>query len=893
MNTFDTGLVLTTKLQRPNLPGDFIPRPKLIEYVNKDLQRPFTLVSAGAGYGKSTFVSSWFSEISQKNCWLSLDENDNDLRTLFVHFVSAIRTVMPDFGMKTAGLLNIPDMPGINILKNTLINDLNELPEMVILALDDFHIIYNRDIIDIFTESLKFPPKNFHLVIISRSDPALPLSRFRAKNKMKEIRSSHLQLTQHEIQSFVESHLKTKDAEMIAQMLNSRLEGWFTGLRFAVLHLSLQDMKRKSIDQIEFFSGNSDTYFMDEILEHLDGDMLNFLLKTSILHKFNGDIADYLLQNKNKNGHAQINKLVNNNLFIINLDNRSEWFRYHHVFHGLLQKEFKKRFSEKEVSSLKLRAVKWFEEHGMIHEAITLVSQSGDMESLVALIEKYTHVPLNEDKWYVLEQWLDKIPAVYIDQSPALLIARMWVLQHKNIFWAIPGLLTKLDELQQKHKLNKETELQAIYFKGVIHFWSAEIKESMALFKTVLENISSERIGAYSLTSIYYGTAAQQNGTPEPVYREAEEILQSGRLHPTFKILLLGKLIYMRVLEGDLFRVKQLLEKQLMISLSVNDVFAQAWINYFYGYVAFQNYDLEKAESYFGQAINNVYYLNMTAPMDSFAGMLLTQKMLNQEEEYQNTYDKMLSFVSDKAHPVYTSLSYSLRARLSLHENDLKTAGKWMKLADMSFSSGNVLFDIEVPRLTECRVLLAHNDPVKTGEALQKLRGYLKLAERINNTPFLINTLVLLAVAYNKQHNNKSAKDALTQALQKAHREKWIFPFVESGKEIQHLLTSLEAEGTVRKFILDILRAIFHDAVNRKGEKLSGAPENYFDNLTNRELDVLDLMAKRFSNKEIAEALFISSVTAKRHTINIFQKLDVHKRREAVIKAQHLGIIKT
>jgi len=348
MNTFDTGLVLTTKLQRPNLPGDFIPRPKLIEYVNKDLQRPFTLVSAGAGYGKSTFVSSWFSEISQKNCWLSLDENDNDLRTLFVHFVSAIRTVMPDFGMKTAGLLNIPDMPGINILKNTLINDLNELPEMVILALDDFHVIYNRDIIDIFTESLKFPPKNFHLVIISRSDPALPLSRFRAKNKMKEIRSSHLQLTQHEIKSFVESHLKTKDAEMIAQMLNSRLEGWFTGLRFAVLHLSLQDMKRKSIDQIDYFSGNSDTYFMDEILEHLDGDMLNFLLKTSILHKFNGDIADYLLQNKNKNGHAQINKLVNNNLFIINLDNRSEWFRYHHVFHGLLQKEFKKRFSEKE-----------------------------------------------------------------------------------------------------------------------------------------------------------------------------------------------------------------------------------------------------------------------------------------------------------------------------------------------------------------------------------------------------------------------------------------------------------------------------------------------------------------------------------------------------------------
>jgi LuxR family maltose regulon positive regulatory protein len=203
------------------------------------------------------------------------------------------------------------------------------------------------------------------------------------------------------------------------------------------------------------------------------------------------------------------------------------------------------------------------------------------------------------------------------------------------------------------------------------------------------------------------------------------------------------------------------------------------------------------------------------------------------------------------------------------------------------------LYDIEVPRLTECRVLLAHNDPVKTGEALQKLRRHLKLAERINNTPFLINTLVLLAVAYNKQQNNKSAEDVLTQALQKAHREKWIFPFVESGKEIQHLLTSLKAKGALKKFILDILRAIPHNAVSKKRKKLSGIPENYFDNLTNRELDVLDLMAKRFSNKEIAEALFISPGTVKRHTINLFKKLDVHKRREAVLKAQHLGILKT
>jgi LuxR family maltose regulon positive regulatory protein len=891
MNTFDAGLVLTTKLQRPNLPGDFIPRQNLLEFVNTNLQRPLTLVSAGAGFGKSTFVSGWFNEIDTKNCWLSLDENDNDLRIFLIHLISAIKTVVPDFGKKTSDLVGIPNLPGINILKNTLINDLNELSETVILALDDFHVINNRNIFSILSECLKFPPKNFHLVIISRTDPSLPLSRLRAANKMKEIRSAHLKLTQPEIEKFIENHPEIKNTEKVTKLLYSNLDGWFTGLRFVILRLSFLDVEKENLEDIHIISSHSDAYFIDEVLGRLDGDLLNFLLKTSVLHKFNNSLADYLLQSDNS--YTFINKLVNNNLFIVNLDSRGEWFRYHHVFHTLLQKELKKRLSEDEIFSLKTRAVKWFEEQGMINEAIILASQAGNLKTMVSLIEKYMHHPLNKDKWYVLEQWLEKIPERYFDQSPTLLIAQMWVLQHKNIFWQIPELLKKFNQLQEKQKPAKDDELQALYFKGVILFWAGKVEESMLLFKTVLDNLSQELIGAYSLASIYYGTSAQQNGVAGPVYRETEKILHRRRLHPTYKFLLLGKLMYIKVLDGDLSMVKQLAKKQFQTSLPLNDLFGLAWVNYFRGYIAFQNFNLKKAETYFEQAIDNVYYLNMTAPMDSFAGLLITQKMLNKQQEYRDTYDKMISFVNDKAHPVYSSLSYSIRARLALLENDLEAAGKWMKNVDLSFDSGNVLFDIEVPRLTECRVLLANNDSEKHKEALSKLQKHRELAERTNNIPFLINTLVLLSIAYAKLQESEHAKEVLTLALTKAQKGNWKFAFIEAGKDISPILDLLASENNLTAFIHSILKAISNHTIsqnkNRKKENI--LQEHYLTPLTNRELDVLELMAKRLSNKEIAAALFISPGTVKRHIINVFQKLDVHKRQEAVSKARLLGIL--
>ena len=889
--------VLNTKLRRPDLPGDFVPRPHLVEYVNRDLERPLTLVSAGAGFGKSTFVSSWFRELPYRNCWLSLDENDNDLRTFLLYFLAAMDKALPGFGSKTRTLLTFPQLPGEEVLRSSLINDLSALTERVVLALDDFYVIHDPQIIRVISGLLRFPPKNFHLVIITRSDPSLPLSRLRARNKMKDIRSSHLRMTKKEICIFLKNHLKTDQLEEVVDLLNAKLEGWITGLRIAVLYLSMQNSREENI--VEILTGTlvSETYFLDEVLEYLDENTSVFLLKTSVLQKFNPELADFVMDDPSgdpSGSQEVLQELLRKNLFIIPLDREKRWFRYHHLFQALLQKELNKRFPEERVIRLHKRAAEWYESAGLIDEALFHASQTGDLDTMAALIERNMHTPIDEDKWYLLERWLRQIPETMIRQSPDLLIAKMWVFHHKNIIWSIPGLLTQFEKIRASRPPDRNTVLQAQFFQGVILFWGNEIKESLQLFGRVRKEIPEKNVGTLSLVRIYYATASQLNGSGQQAYEEMQSILYGKEQSSTSQVLLLGALQYIALLAGDLFKLERLSREMLNIGITFKDLFAQSWSNYFLGYVACHQNKLSEAEVFFREALNNKYQLNMKAPVDTFAGLLLTLKLQKKQELYDRVYDELLAYVREWNNPVYTTMAYSLRARLALMDGDLRSAVRLIRMADMFFDSGTVLFEIEIPRLTWCQVLLTQDSSRRTTEALEKLQEHLALAQSIRNVPFLIRTLILLAVAYYKKGDPSQAGKALLQALREARQGTWIRPFLEGGPIIGELLSSFrhhKETGEFASLILEELSAVVTDGDAHAPPK-KGLPENYqIDPLTNRELDILHLLAQRMSNKEIANMLFISESTVKRHTINIYQKLNVHKRREAVETAKVMGIL--
>ena len=896
MNLYKGSPILSTKLQRPSLPGDFIAKQKLFDYVNDNIERPFTLVSAGGGFGKSTFVNSWLLEIPYKSSWLSLDETDNDIRTLLTYLIAAVQQRFPEFGIRMLSLLQSEQMPPANVLAAELINDLNKLSERLFLAIDDFHVITDRGISDLFSTLLKYPPRNLHLILITRSDPPLPLTKLRARNKMKDVRSSHLRMTEDETRQFIRYHLKTDDVNSLVKILDAHLEGWITGLRLAVFHLSLQHEKAGDYETILTRSNLTEEYFLREMLDNMDAKMLGFLLTTSILQKFNPQLAAHLLASSKDDydSHAIIGDLVKKNMFIINLDEEGQWYRYHHLFQSLLQKELKKRYPEKTIIELHKGASQWYESVFSLEDAFFHASQINDYDRIAELVEKHMHTALNENKWYVLEQWLKKIPDSYIYQKPALIIARMWVLQHKNEIWAMPDLLEKLEELHTGTSWDNEIELQKQFFQGVILFWKAKIKQSLVLFDNVRTNLSPDKSGARSLATIYYANASQMNGTGKEVFMEIEKKLYDNRNSIYFQSILNGALVYMKMLEGDLFAAERVSRQTLEHGQSENDIFGTVWGKYFLGYIAFQQGKYEISEKYFSYVLDNIYIINMVGSVDGYSGMMLSQLALNKTKDFEGTLAQFISFVKERNNPVFSTIAYSVRARLALLNNDIENASRLIKTADMDFDSGTMLFHIEVPRITLCRILLAKNNSESTDKAMDMLEELLALAERTRNIPQLINILILLTIGYKQKDNTKKAIESLTNALTIAEPGNWIQPFAEGGNEIHNLLLQINTDDKPGKFVAVLLREL-SDANVTPVRSFARKPQTQnaenLNRLSNRELDVIHLLGKRLSNKEIAGELHISASTVKRHTITIYQKLGVNKRRDAVLKAREMGII--
>jgi LuxR family maltose regulon positive regulatory protein len=889
MEQYNTNILLRTKLQIPDLPSDYIYRPYLIEYLNEDIKRPLTLVSAGAGYGKSTLISSWTNTLPYKNCWLSIDENDNDIRTFLSYFIAAIQTQIPGFGKNIYRNIFSPNIHSLEILTNNLINDLSSLEDDVILILDDFQSITNFKITNLISNILKYPPDRFHLVIISRADPPLPLSKLRAANKMKDIRTSHLRLNTEETKLFSQNNFEIEDIDSIISIVNDRFEGWVTGIRLLKIHLSYKDYNVNDFKQLIKNSRFSDTYFIDELIKHIDVETLNFLLQTSILQKINSNLSDYVLSAKDKtfNSKQIIKELLNKNLFLINLDNNDKWFRYHHLFQNALQEELKRTYDGEQITNIHKKAIEWYSNNQLYEDAFHHATQTNDINIIVEFVQTNIDIPLNKNRWFVLEKWLKHIPENIINDNPILLIAQIWIMHHKGVLWVIPKLITKVEKIRDNNiELFEEIKPQLVFFKAMINFWNANLNESLEQFDYVRKNITSDKLGTKSLSSIYYANASQMTGKGEEVYKEIQLEISRNNLHPDYKIILLASLVYIKLLNGDLYAAERITNRIRKISSATNNDFYVAWYEFFLGYISFQQYRQEQALSHFKNALEGVYLLNTHAPIDAFAGILLTLGNTNKKKEFEQIYNQLTSFVYEWNSPAYNTIAHSLKARLAIADNNLQKASENIKKADMIFDSGILVFNIEVPRITFCKLLLAKNSYKKTHEAINKLTEILDFVFKINNIPQSIEVLVLLSVAYYKNNDLQLAIDSLTQAIKLAEKGHIIHPFIEQAENIIPLLLKIKSnDDNINDFISLLNNIISNNNNNIKKEA------SFIESLSNRELDVILLLAQRFSNKEIAEKLFISPTTVKKHTINIYQKLDVNKRLEAVARAKEIGII--
>ncbi len=417
--------LLTTKFYVPPIRPELVPRPRLIERLNAGLHRKLTLISAAAGFGKTTLVSEWLAGCERPVAWLSLDEEDKDPLRFLAYLIAALQTIAPNLGKGVLSMLQSAPPPPIEAMLTALLNEISTIPNNFVLVLDDYHVIDSRPVDQTLAFLVEHQPPQMHLVIATREDPPLPLARLRARDQLTELRAADLRFTPAEAAEFLNRMmgLDLRDADIAA--LEARTEGWIAGLQLAAL--SMQG-RSDAAGFIQAFTGSHRfvlDYLAGEVLERQPERLRNFLLQTAILERLNGSLCEAVTAEEG--GRGMLESLERGNLFVVPLDDQRQWYRYHHLFADVLQAHLMEAQPE-QVPSLHQRASAWYEQNGFPPDAIRHALTAEDFERAAGLIEL---------AWAAMDQsyqsstwlgWVKALPEALIRARPVLSAGYAWAL---------------------------------------------------------------------------------------------------------------------------------------------------------------------------------------------------------------------------------------------------------------------------------------------------------------------------------------------------------------------------------------------------------------------------------------------------------------------------------
>jgi len=893
-------MLIFTKLQRPKVSDDFVARERLIERLTQARHLNLTLVSAPAGYGKSSLVASWLESSGCTSVWYSLDKSDVDLFQFAEYLITGIEAQVPGSCVRSAPLLQAAEPPPLSAIAASLVNDLAEIAGPLLLALDDYHLIDGSEPARLIETLLEYLPSQAHIVLITRQDPDLPLIRYKANRQMLEVRVVDLQFTEDEASIFLAGAMGEGLTTETLHLLSEKTEGWIVGLRLAALSLRGNrqvDEFRKRLSATN--GGLVVEYLVSEVLAQTSPTMHKFLLITSICDRFCAQLCDTLMDNSDPlvNAESFILSLARTNTFLISLDGDGEWWRYHHLFQDLLQHQLRIRYSAVETAELHRCASGWFAANGYDHEAIRHAFAAGDPDGAADLIEQYRHRVMNSDNWHRIEIWLGQLPEEVKQHRPALLVAQAWIAFYRHALWAIPALIERAEGLMCGHA-DEPLRGEIDFFHGLDLFWQGDSIHSLTVLGRALERIPEANHQARGEAELFYGVSGQMSGQSETAIKALNQLLYGE--HAAFgvrKMRLLGSLIFIHLLTGDLAEAHRTTMLNRKTATELNSAYIGAWTDYLEGFIHFSRYELAEAAACFERAVEQRYVLHVRAAIDSLIGQAVTCHYLGQEERTQAAMTMLLDFAHDTNQLPYILLAESCRARISILQNADTQSRRWLRTADLTLDIGTMFYWLEVPRITACRVLAAQDSDVDLKKGLEALARYATENQAVHNVRQLIDITALQAVISAKLGNHNEAVHFVQRALELAEPGGWIQPFVELGDIMASLLRSRQWRAATDEFAERIIASFPVPQPSSTSASTSAltpyAKLKMEEFLTDRELEILALLAQRYRNKEIAARLYISPVTVKRHASNIYQKLQVSNRRQAVAKATELGILST
>jgi len=886
--------LLQTKIYLPLKQSDIVSRPRLIEALSDIADRKLTLISAPAGFGKTTAVSGWVRDSDIPACWLSLDSGDNDLHQLLRYMVLSLQQVDQHIGEGVSAALEGSSPPAHDLLLTELINDIAITEDPFILVLDDYHVIESQEVHDAIDYLLDHMPPLMHLTITTRVDPPLSLSRLRAQGQLVELRSAELRFTMKETTAFLNDCMGIALPTEDVSALEDKTEGWIASLQLAALSLKGRENKQEFIAA---FSGSHRyiiDYLVDEVMSAQTDEERDFLMGTSILERLHAPLCDEVMGISSS--RQMLERLDKANMFLIALDDDRSWYRYHHLFSEFLSQRLLADGPER-AAELHVRAADWMNENEFVEQAFKHALAASDYEKAAEIVDPIVLSMVGTGQLLTLLKWTESFPDEVLDQHQWLLLARAYACLMSGDVPSVEPLLkraeTRLGEISdpevQSEIIGNVMVIRAFIARGMGRF-----EEAIELSRNALERLPGSgrmvHAAAYGNTGFPLYVLGM-HAEAKPYLLEARNIGPRENPYPVLAaVSWLGKIAEHKSDLDAAEEVYAYINGHATDLGCISPLPVGGYGHLGMGRLFYERNDLEQAETHIVEGVEDGEQGSEVAIMMMGYGALIklrqTQGRLDEADE-----------VFGKAHALgrsaarafeYTQLA-SWEALQSLKRGDIKTASAWAE-ATLPETTDYEFRRQESDRVL-AKVLIAGGKPSEATELLGRLLEAVETDGRYGDA---IGILALLAIAHDKDGKRDEAIATLTRAIKLAEPQGYIRTFIDEGKPMADLLRVVATEHSLTAYIRNLLDAF---AAEGSGpERASSLPSSQMtgylvDPLSERELEVLAHMAGGQKHQEIADQLFVTINTVRTHTKSIYSKLQVNSKTDAINRGRELELI--
>lgn len=904
--------LLATKLYVPPWRAVQIARQRLIARLQQGVQCQLTLICAPAGSGKTTLLSEWLSTSSSAHhsspitAWLSLDKEDNDPVRFWHYVAAALRAASPAIGDDLLDLLQTATSATITPFLTTLINAVSSAANDCVLILDDYHVIHTREVHDTLTFLLDHLPPNMHLFMASRADPPLPLARLRARQQLIELRSLDLRFTHDEAATFLQQALTISLSGEQVTALEMRTEGWIAGLQLAAL--SLRGRENVS-DFIATFTGSHRyivDYLAEEVLYRLPARVQTFLLFTSILDRLCGPLCDALVDQID--GQEMLEWLEQSNVFLVPLDDARQWYRYHHLFADVLSHRLQ-RTQPEIVADLHRRASLWYEQHGQPAPAIEHALSGGAFDRAATLVEQAGGELMRQGETDTLLHWLERLPEELVRSHARLCIFYAWTLQNTARWgdaerWACDAERI-LDDVKEQTSIDViKGNVMAV--RGALASRRGDNLLAIELAQKALKRLGPYNLSQRSYMTLHLALAYWLNGDIEQMQ---EALLETSRVslevgHISVYVYAMYSQAQLRVQQGSLHQAFIVLQQAIQ-AISTRVAQVDKWlpalgiVHMGIGELYYEWNNLPIAMQHLTAALEAGLYIG-DSRMLPYSHMALARAKLAMDDRdgAHETLQKVADYIQENYESHDTSHIAARLAKLYLTLGDSEAAGHWFQECT-TLARNKPVHVYEPEDIVMARFFIIQNRPA---EALALLQPLVVAAEADGRTGNLIGLLVIQSLALQAQSAITQAIQTLARALSLAEPQGHIRTFVDEGEPMTSLLCEVRAAHQKRSLAISypvsmryIDRLLAASGVQPDSYEANGAAQDLSqplpEPLSERELEILRLIASGLSNQEITECLVIAKSTLKTHINHIYSKLAVRSRTQAVAQARTLKLL--